>query len=49
MFALPVDASWKIDDCEVLVIVTAPDRNGNYDVVNCALCEVGESVTYDYK
>ena len=25
------------------------DENGNYDVVSCALCQIGETVTYDYK
>ena len=49
MFVLPLEDEWVAENCEVLVIVTAADSNGNYDVVNCALCQVGESVTYDYK
>lgn len=49
MFVLPLADEWVAENCEVLVIVTAADSNGNYDVVNCALCQVGESVTYDYK
>lgn len=49
VFVLPVEDSWVVDNCEVLVLVTAADENGNYDVVNCALCQIGDTVTYDYK
>lgn len=49
VFVLPVEDSWVVDNCEVLILVTAADENGNYDVVNCALCQIGETVTYDYK
>lgn len=49
MFVLPLEDTWVAENCEALVIVTAADENGNYDVVNCALCQVGETVTYDYK
>ena len=48
-FVLPLEDTWVAENCEALVIVTAADENGNYDVVNCALCQVGETVTYDYK
>ena len=49
VFVLPVEDEWVADNCEVLILVTAADANGNYDVVNCALCQVGETVSYDYK
>lgn len=49
VFVLPVEDAWVAENCEVLILVTAPDANGNYDVVNCALCQIGEAVTYDYK
>ena len=49
VFVLPVEESWVADNCEVLILVTAADANGNYDVVNSALCQVGETVVYDYK
>ena len=49
VFVLPVDQTWVADNCEVLILVTAADENGNYDVVNCALCQIGKTVTYDYK
>lgn len=49
VFVLPLEETWVAENCEVLVFVTAPDGNGNYDLVNCVLCPVGEAVTYDYK
>ena len=49
VFVLPLEDAWVAENCEVLILVTAADANGNYDVVNCALCQVGETVTYDYK
>ena len=49
VFVLPVEDEWVAENCEVLVLVTAADENGNYDVVNCALCQIGETVAYDYK
>lgn len=49
VLVLPVEESWKVENCKVLVIVTAADENGNYDVANCTLCGIGEAVTYDYK
>lgn len=49
MFVLPLEDAWVAENCEVLVLVTAADHNGYYDVANCALCQIGESVTYDYK
>lgn len=49
MFVIPAEETWVKDNCEVLVFVTAADANGNYDIVNCALCEIGGTVSYDYK
>lgn len=49
MFVIPIEDNWVIENCEVLVLVTAADSNGNYDVANCTLCKIGQSVTYDYK
>ena len=49
VFVLPLEDAWVAENCEVLILVTAADANGNYDVVNCALCQVGETVTYEYK
>lgn len=49
MFVIPVQDNWAVENCEVLILVTAADANGNYDIVNCALCQIGDSVSYDYK
>lgn len=49
VFVLPVDQTWVKENCEVLVIVTSADENGNYDIANCALCQIGDTVSYDYK
>lgn len=49
VLVLPLEEGWVAGNCKVLVMVTAADENGNYDVANCALCKIGETVTYDYK
>mgnify|MGYP003302733043 FL=1 len=49
VLVLPLEEEWVAENCKVLVMVTAADENGNYDVANCALCQIGETVTYDYK
>lgn len=49
VFVLPMEDEWVTENCEVLILVTAPDANDNYDIVNCALCQIGETITYDYK
>ena len=49
LFVIPVDESWVKEKCEILVFVTAADANGNYDIANCAMCKIGETVSYDYK
>ncbi|MBO5980003.1 MAG: Omp28-related outer membrane protein [Bacteroidales bacterium] len=49
VLVLPLEEGWVAENCKVLVIVTAADANGNYDVANCALCQIGETINYDYK
>lgn len=49
MFVIPVADNWVVENCEVLIIVTAADSNRNFDVANCVLCNIGETVTYEYK
>ncbi len=49
MFVISLEDAWVPENCEVLVLVTAADTKGNYDIANCALCPIGGSVTYDYK
>ena len=48
-FSIALDETWKKDNCKVLVIVNAAGSDGRYDLVNCALCQIGGVVTYDYK
>ena len=48
MFIMPLESAWVSENCEVLVLVTSADKNGNYELANCALCPIGGSVTYDY-
>lgn len=49
VLVLPLEEGWVAENCKVLVMVTAADENGNYDIANCALCQIGGTVTYDYK
>lgn len=49
VFSIPMDEAWVAENCEVLVFVTAADENGNYDIANCAVCKIGDTVAYDYK
>lgn len=49
VFVIPMDDAWVAENCEVLVLVTAADEDGNYDIANCALCPIGGTVAYDYK
>lgn len=41
-------AKWSKDNLKVLVIVTALNSSGRYEVVNLAMCPANGSVTYDY-
>lgn len=41
--------AWVRDNMKVLVIASAKNAKGNYDVANVAICPIGGSVTYDYK
>ena len=47
---LPVlSNSWNKDNFKVMLIVSAKNQNGKFDVANVAICPLNESVTYDYK
>lgn len=48
VLTLSLDDAWTRENCEVLVLVTAAGPDGDYDVVNCAMCSIGGSVAYDY-
>lgn len=48
-FSIKMEDGWNPERCKVLVLVNAADKDGRYDIANCAICPVGGSVTYDYK
>lgn len=47
-FSVPLDSSWVTGNLEVLVIVSAPNSSGNYEVVNTALCPINGTQDYEY-
>ena len=48
-FNIKIEDDWKPEKCKALIIVNAADNDGKYDLVNCAVCPIGSSITYDYK
>ena len=48
-YAIPVlSDSWNVSNMGVLVIVSARDAEGHWEVANTAYCKVGESKAYEY-
>ncbi len=48
-FELPIiSTNWKYENMSVLVIVSAKDANGRWEVVNTAKCQVGETKMFEY-
>lgn len=48
-FELPITSSkWKVENMDVLVIVSAKDKTKRWEVVNTALCPVNSTVGYEY-
>jgi hypothetical protein len=48
-FQLPIiSTKWKYENMGVLVIVSAKDAQGRWEVANSAYCKVGEEKTYEY-
>ena len=48
-YAIPVlSDSWNVANMGVLVIVSAKDENGRWEVANTAYCPVGETKAYEY-
>ena len=43
---IPLESGWKAENCKLMVIAVA--GNGDYELLNCAVCPVGGSVSYDY-
>lgn len=48
-FVIQTDKDWNMDNCKVIVLANAQQPDGRFDVANCIVCPIGESVTYDYK
>ena len=44
-----VGTKWNLDNLKVMVIASAKNSNGKYEVVNVTLCPVNGTVAYDYK
>jgi hypothetical protein len=48
-FELPiVSTKWNYENMGVLVIVSAKDANGRWQVANSAYCKIGENKTFEY-
>ena len=44
--AIDLQSGWNADNCKLMIIAVA--GNGNYDLVNCTVCPLGGTVSYDY-
>ncbi|MBO7186187.1 MAG: Omp28-related outer membrane protein [Alistipes sp.] len=48
-FQLPiVSTKWNTDNMEVIILVSAKNAQGKWDVVNTAVCPVGEQISFEY-
>lgn len=48
-FELPVTSSkWKVENMDVLIIVSAKDKTKRWEVVNTAICPVNSTANYEY-
>ena len=47
-FSIPVEAGWDVDNCHLVLLVTAED-GGSFYVNNAAKCEIGGTVAYEYE
>ena len=47
-YIIPLDSSWNKSNLEVLVIVSAANDSGDFEVVNTAVCPAGSSKGYEY-
>ena len=50
-FDLFIGSSWKINNCKLIAIISAPSDqyDGKYEVVNTAICDFNSSIGFDYK
>lgn len=47
-FVISLEDGWNVENCKVLVLVNAATDDGRYNLANCAICPIGESVSYSY-
>lgn len=47
-FVIGLEDGWNAENCKVLVLLNAATDDGRYNLVNCAICPIGESVAYKY-
>ena len=48
-FELPIiSTKWNYENTEVLVIVSAKDANGRWEVANSAVCKINEAKEFEY-
>ncbi len=47
-FTITLDKSWKAENCKVLILVNADDSNGKFNLANCAVCPIDNSIQYEY-
>lgn len=47
-FVIDIEDGWNVENCKVMVLVNAATDDGRYDLANCAICPLGESVPYRY-
>ena len=43
-----IGTKWKYENMGVLVIVSAKDSQGRWEVANAAYCALGESKAFEY-
>lgn len=46
--SIAVDSGWEMNNLEVLIVVTARNGNNKWEVVNSAVCGVGETTPFAY-
>lgn len=48
-FELPImSTKWKVENMDVLIIVSAKDSSAKWEVVNTALCPINSNVNFEY-
>lgn len=47
-FVIPLEDGWNVENCKVMVLVNAATDDGRYNLSNCVICPIGESVPYKY-